>query len=35
MRKLLVLLILIAVIGIAGDRLAAGLVADEAERRLA
>jgi hypothetical protein len=35
MRKLLVFLILIAVIGIAGDRLAAGLAADEAERRLA
>jgi hypothetical protein len=34
MRKLLVFLILIAVIGIAGDRLAAGLAADEAERRL-
>ncbi len=34
MRKLLVLLILLAVIGIAGDRLAAGLAADEAERRL-
>lgn len=34
MRKLLVFLILIAVIGLAGDRLAAGLVADEAERRL-
>ena len=34
MRKLLVFLILVAVIGIAGDRLAAGLVADEAERRL-
>ena len=34
MRKLLVFLILIAVVGIAGDRVAAGLVADEAERRL-
>jgi hypothetical protein len=34
MRKLLVLLIVIAVIGIAGDRLAARLAADEAERRL-
>ena len=34
MRKLLIFLILVAVIGVAGDRLAAGLVADEAERRL-
>jgi hypothetical protein len=34
MKKLLVFLVLIAVIGIAGDRLAAGLAADEAERRL-
>jgi LmeA-like phospholipid-binding len=35
MRKLLVFLILLAAMAIAGDRLAAGLVADEAERRLA
>lgn len=34
MRKLLVFLILIAAIGVGGDRLAAGLAADEAERRL-
>ena len=34
MRKLLVFLIVIAVIAIAGDRLAARLAADEAERRL-
>ncbi len=34
MRKLLVFLVVIAAIGIAGDRVAAGLVADEAERRL-
>ena len=34
MRKLLVFLVLIAAVGVAGDRLAAGLVADEAERRL-
>lgn len=34
MRKLLVLLILVAAIGVGGDRLAAGLVADEAQRRL-
>ena len=34
MKKLLVFLIVIAVIAIAGDRLAAGLAADESERRL-
>ena len=34
MRKLLVFLLVIAAIGVGGDRLAAKLVADEAERRL-
>ena len=34
MRKLLVFLIVIAALAVGGDRVAAGLVADEAERRL-
>ena len=34
MRKLVVVLIVLAALGVGGDRLAARLVADEAERRL-